>query len=123
MNTKRYRYLQKLQRKRQGYSKDSWESIINLKEDADEIDPFFIYRMNLPGQGNGPPFVFKTLITSLQIAMLMDCESVNVNPLQEEEAFFDAMHSRVKGYKRLCLYVMEPASMSLIRIATMEVKS
>ena len=122
-DTKRYAFLRKQQKKSLGPTTQSIEAIMKLKESCKDIDPFFIYKVNMEGMNEGPTFVFKTSRQALQIAMDMDINSTTNNPLKEEEAFFDGQHSRVKNFKTLSLFTLHPAMKKLVRIASMEVKS
>ena len=65
-------------------------------------------------------YVFKSLRISATIAFQMDIDSTTSNPLQQEVVFFDAMHSCVKGYKTLTLWVHNPILVKLQWLATME---
>ena len=63
--------------------------------------------MNCEEINNEPSYVFKTSHKCLEMALKMDCGEETVGPknsLSEEDAYIDAMHSRVSGYKT-CYHV------------------
>ena len=53
----------------------------------------------------------------------MDIDATGDNPMKYEECFFDAMHSRVRGYKTLSAFVCCRPLRMIVRLASMEVKS
>ena len=45
------------------------------------------------------------------------------NPLQQQVAFLDGLHSHVKNYITLTMWVYNPVTVGLFRLAVMEVES
>ena len=102
---------------------NSLEAVGILKEQTDQEDPYFIYRINDGRFNNGLNYVFKTSTEMAKLAIAMDCDGEGDNPLKDEIAYFDAIHTRVVGYKSIALWVLHPATHSLLRLCNMEMKS
>ena len=64
---------------------------------------------------------------SLEIALKMkqklDSDEHAPNSLSAEYAYFDGMHSRIRGYKTLTLWVYYPRMCKVVLLAVMETKS
>ena len=82
-----------------------------------------IYKVNDASFNDEQDIVFKTSRRMLNLALSMDQNATTKSPLQEEIAYFDAMHSRCKNWKTLTLWVYHPVSRKLMCLATMETKS
>jgi hypothetical protein len=122
-NTRRFQYLKKKYRKETDVystSEQSWNAMIIMREAAQKVDPFFLYRMNFKGMNEQPTYVWKSHRDAIKIAAMMDVDMEGDNPMKDEEVFFDAMHSRVRGYKTFSLFVCIRPARLLIRLATME---
>ena len=59
----------------------------------------------------------------VQIAMMMDIDNAESNPLQLENCYFDAMHKRVQGFESLGLWTFHPTTTKIFHLATMEIHS
>ena len=46
--------------------------------------------------------------------------NIQVNPMKEQVAYLDGMHSRIQGYVTLTLWVYSPVILGVMRLATME---
>ena len=75
----------------------------------------------MTGQGNS--YVFKSSKKMAQLAINMDQNQYIKCPLMDELAYFDGMHKHCQGWELLTLWLYNPASCRLYRIATMEVKA
>ena len=91
-----------------------------LKSDKDK---YLIYKWECKAMGQKASYVFKTSAISLKIALMMsgrikagDNESI----LVEEPAYFDGMHSRVKYFVSLTLWVFHPAMRMMMILAIMD---
>ena len=74
----------------------------------DETDPFHIYRINNGSMNNGSDYVFKfSKFIAENIAVRMDINKP-YNILQEENAYFDAKHTRVHSFKSFGLWTYHP---------------
>ena len=96
--------------------------VVTLKKTSDNIDPFHIFRINDSEMNNGPDYVMKSSSKILTVALQMDQDGEK-NPLQEEDAYFNGCHSRCTDFISLGLWVQHPSMRSLIRLASMEVKT
>ena len=56
------------------------------------------------------------------MAILMDVEGPE-NILQLENAYFDATHTRVYGFKTFAMWLIHPAMKQILRLASMELCS
>ena len=89
----------------------------------DETDPFHIYRINNGSMNNGSDYVFKfSKFIAENIAVRMDINKP-YNILQEENAYFDATHTRVHSFKSFGLWTYHPTMHQTIRLASMEMRS
>ena len=57
-----------------------------------------------------------------EIAILMDVDGPE-NILQLENAYFDATHTRVYGFKTLAMWMVHPAMKQILRLTSMEIRS
>ena len=72
---------------------------------------------------NGSDYVFKFLrFIAENITVCMDINKP-YNILQEENAYFDAMHTRVHGFKSFGLWTYHPTMHQMIQLASMEMQS
>ena len=84
---------------------DMFKNVRCLKTGADEHDPYYIHKMNCKSINGEQSYVFKSSKLAGEIALKMD-RNLDVgwnNPLNEEYAYLDGMHSCVHGYKTLTL--------------------
>ena len=56
------------------------------------------------------------------MAILMDVKGPE-HILHLENAYFDAMHTRVYGFKTLAMWLIHPAMKQILRLASMELRS
>ena len=106
----------------QGLDHNSFDAVGILKQKTDQKDPFYIYKIGNKNLGGGTDFVFKSSRQLAKIALAMDVDGPE-NILQMENAYFDATHTRVYGFKSLGLWVIHPAMRKILRLASMEIRS
>ena len=86
-------------------------------------DKYLIYDWKCKSFGNENSYVFKTSEMSMRIAVLM-VGKIQVCGrdylLTEEPAFFDGMHSRVKYFVSLTLWVFHPGMHCMVILAIMD---
>ena len=100
---------------------ESYRNIRSLKESTDQKDIFHIYKMNCEEINNEPSYVFKTSCKCLEIALKMDYGEETVGPkASEEDAYIDAMHSRVNGYKTVTMWTFHPGMNKVVNLAIMD---
>ena len=83
-NTRRFRYLIKKYRQEQAQyptSEHSWDAVRILRKQVEEIDPFFIYSMNVEDTNDKPGYIFKSSRQAMELAALMDSDIVSDNPM------------------------------------------
>ena len=88
-------------------------------------DPYLVYKECCSHKvvGEDSSFVFKTSNTALEIAAKMSGMKTSKgepSDLQKELAFFDGMHSHVRLYKTLTLWVYHSAICKMMLLAIME---
>ena len=98
----------------------SFDALGKLKEKADEKDKYYVYKMNNRSMNGQASYVFKSSRIKAECALQMDKESDG--PLAQEFCYFDAMHSRFRGFKTITLWVLHPLIRRMLKIACMEVE-
>ena len=66
-------------------------------------------------------YVFKSSGEVVGIAIMMDINNPQVNPLQFENCYFYATHKHVQGFKSLGLWTFHPAMKKILHLAIMEI--
>ena len=89
----------------------------------DKKDPFYIYRVGNKNYGNSSDFVFKTSRKMAEIAIQMDKTNTEDTLLKTCNAYFDATHTRVHGFKSLGLWFLHPTMAEMQRLASMEIRT
>ena len=92
----------------QGMDHNSFDAVGIVKQKTDKKDPFYIYRIGNRNLGGSTDFVFKSSRKMAQMALNMDIDGES-NLLQMENAYFDATHTWVYGFKSLGLWLIHPA--------------
>ena len=110
-----------------GADHNSFDAVGILKATTDKKDPYYIYNIgnkNYSQFGNmaGTDHVFKSSRKMAQLALQMDVDAEE-NILQLENAYFDATHTRVYGFKTFALWLLHPAMKQMIWLASMEIRS
>ena len=59
----------------------------------------------------------------VQIAIMMDINSTESNPLQLENCYFYATQKRVQGFKSLGMWTFHPTMKKILHLASMEILS
>ena len=77
---------------------NSFDAVGIMKQTTDTRDKFYIYRIGNRNLNGGSDYVFKSSKKMGEMALLMDVEGPE-NILQLENAYFDATHTRVYGFK------------------------
>ena len=106
----------------QGMDHNSFDAVGIVKAKTDTKDPFYIYKIGNKNLSGGSDFVFKSSRRTAKIALDMDVDG-EANILQMENAYFDATHTRVYGFKSLGLWLIHPAMKKILRLASMEIRS
>ena len=106
----------------QGMDHNSFDAVGIVKAKTDTKDPFYIYKIGNKNLSGGCDFVFKSSRRMAKMALDMDVDG-EANILQMENAYFDATHTRVYGFKSLGLWLIHPAMKKILRLASMEIRS
>ena len=106
----------------EGMDHNSFDAVGIVKQKTDTKDPFYIYKIGNKNLGGGIDYVFKSSTKLAKIAIQMDVDG-EPNLLQLENAYFDATHTRVYGFKSLEMWLLHPAMRKMLRLASMEIRS
>ena len=106
----------------QGMDNNSFDAVGIVKQKMDKKDPFYIYRIGNQNLGGGTDYVFKSSRKMAQMALNMDIDG-EPNILQMENAYFDATHTQVYGFKSLGLWLIHPVMKKILRSVSMELWS
>ena len=102
---------------------NSFDAVGIVKRAVDKKDPFYIYRVRNKNYGNSSDFVFKTSQKMAEIAIQMDKTNTEDTLLKTCNAYFDATHTRVHGFKSLGLWFLHPTMAEMQRLASMEIQT
>ena len=83
------------------YSQDlnSFDAVGIIKQATDKKDRYYIYQIN-NGNLNNSDFVFKSSRAMAELAIAMDVDSPISSVLQQENAYFDATHTRDPQFQK-----------------------
>ena len=102
---------------------NSFDAVGILESETDKEDPFYIYRIN-NGRLNGSSYyVFKSSYEMALLALKMDVNDKEDKGLQQENAFFDATHVRVFGFKSFGHWLVHSSMREMVHLASMEKRS
>ena len=100
----------------------SLAAVTEVKKSSDKIDPYYIYKINSKDMNNSEDYVMKSSKMLLELALKMDQDGDD-NLLNEVDAYFDGCHSRCLGFISSGLWFQHPSMRSILRIASMEVRT
>ena len=107
-----------------GIDNGSFDAVGLVKRKTDQGDPYYIYEIGNKNytMDDVCDYVFKTSRKMALMAINMDQDGQE-NTLQMENAYFDATHSRVHGFKTIGLWLVHPAMHQILHLASMELCS
>ena len=105
-----------------GHDHNSFDAVGIIKRTTDTQDKFYIYRIRNQNLNGGSDYVFKSSKKMGEMALLMNVEGPE-NILQLENAYFDATHTKVYGFKTFAMWLIHPAMKQILRLASMELCS
>ena len=114
--------LQEVRQETVGHNWSSINAVVKLKRGQDSVDKYHIYKVNDKKWNGNPTFVMKSSKLSAETALQMDTHNKK-SPLTESVVFMDGLHSRVKDYITLTLWVENPIICKTQRLASMECAS
>ena len=107
-----------------GIDNNSFDVVGLVKRKTDQGDPYYIYEIGNKNYTTDDvcDYVFKTSRKIALMAINMDQDGPE-NILQMENAYFDATHSWVHGFKTIGLWLVHPAMLQILHLASMELRS
>ena len=105
-----------------GHDHNSFDAVGLIKRTTDTRDKYYIFRIGNKNLNGESDYVFKSSKKMGEIAWHMDVDGPD-NILQLENAYFDATHTRVYGFKTLAMWTVHPAMKQILRLASMELRS
>ena len=106
-----------------GHDVDSFDAVGIMKQKINKRDTYHIYQINNGNLNNSSDYVFKASKRMAELAISMDVDSPEKSVLQEENAYFDATHTHIHGFKSLGLWMYHPAMRKILRLVTMDICS
>ena len=106
-----------------GKERHSIDAVATVKKMQDRFDRSHIYEVNDCKMNNRPSYAFKSSTPMAKIALLMDQDHEEKTPFQDVVAFMDGLHSHVKDYKTLTLWLQNPVIHHMQCIAYMDCES
>ena len=114
--------LQEVRRETVGQDWSSMNADVKLKRGQESVDKYHIYKVNDKKWNGNPTFVMKKSKLSAEMALCMETCNKKT-PLTECVVFMYGLHSRVKDYITLTLWVENPIICKMQRLASMECAS
>ena len=105
-----------------GHNWSSTNAVVKLKRGQDSVDKYHIYKVNDKKWNGNPTFVMKSSKLSAETTLCMDTHNKKT-PFTECVVFMDGLHSRVKDYITLTLWVVNLIIYKMQRLASMECAS
>ena len=93
-----------------------------IKNKIDTVDPFYIYKINDRKWNGSGTYIFKSSQTTTKIGLAM-YRTARQTPFRDLVAHMDGLHSHVKGFVTLTLWVKNPVSLITHRLACMKCES
>ena len=106
-----------------GHDVISFDAVGMMKQKTDKRDTYHIHHINNGNLNNSSDYVFKASRRMAHLAISMDVDSNEKSVLQDKNAYFDAMHKRIHGFKSLGLWMYHPAMRKILRLASMDICS
>ena len=100
----------------------SFDAVGIIKRKTDTKDLYYIYIINNGNLNNGSDYIFKASKQMTRIALAMDVDGPE-NVLQLENAYFDATHTWIYGFKSLGLWMFHPSQRKILRLACMDIRT
>ena len=91
-----------------GKERHSIDAVGTVKKTQDRFDWLHIYEVNDCKMNNQSSYVLKSSTPMAKIAPLMDQDHEEEMPFQDVVAFMDGLHSHVKDYVTLTLWLHNP---------------
>ena len=105
-----------------GMDHHSFHAVAIIKKKIDTVDPFYIYKINDRKWNGSGTYIFKSSQTTAEIGLAMD-RTARQTPFRDLVVHMDGLHSCVKGFVTLTLWVKNPVSLITHRLTCMECES
>ena len=105
-----------------GMDHHSVHAVAIIKNKIDTVDPFYIYKINDRKWNGSGTYIFKSSQNATEIGLAMD-RTARQTPFRDLVAHMGGLHSCVKGFVTLTLWVKNPVSLITHRLACMEYES
>ena len=106
-----------------GQDLNSFDAVGIIKQATDKKDRYYIYQINNGNLNNNSDFVFKSSRAMAELAIAMDVDSPISSVLQQENAYFNATHTRVHGFKSLGFWMYHHSMRKILQLASMDIRS
>ena len=100
---------------------NSFDVVAIIKRKTDEYHLYYTYRVNNGLCNNTSDYVFKSSREMVALAIMMDIDNPDANPLQFENCYFNVTHKCVQGFKSLGLWTFHPTMKKILCLASMEI--
>ena len=80
-----------------------------VKKNSDAFDKYHIYKINDRALNSQPSYVFKSSKAACKVALEMHFDKTSKNPLQQQVAFLDGLHSHVKIFYNIDIVGVQPS--------------
>ena len=106
-----------------GTEQHSIDAVATVKNTQEHFDRLHIYEVNDKKMNGQPSYVFKSSTPMAKITLLMDQDHLQKTPFQDVVVFMDGLHSHVKDYITLTLWLHNPVIRHIQRIAYIDCES
>ena len=101
----------------------SIDAVATVKKTQEHFDRLHIHEVNDKKMNGQPLYVFKSSTPMAKITLLMEQDHPQITPFQDVVVFMDGLHSHVKDYITLTLWLHNPVIRHMQRIAYMGCES
>ena len=106
-----------------GKERHSMDAVATVKKMQDKFGQLHIYEVNDCKMNNQPLYAFKSSTLMAKIALLMDQDHDEKMPFQDVLVFMDGLHSHVKDYTKITLWLHNPVIHHMQCITYMDCES
>ena len=106
-----------------GKDRHSIDAVATVQKMQDRFDQLHIYEVNDHKMNNWPLYALTSSTPMAKIALLMDQDHEEKMPFQDVVEFMDGLHSHVKDYTTLTLWLHNPVICHMQHIAYMDCES
>ena len=101
---------------------NSFDAVAIIKQKTNEYSLYYTCRVNNGKCNNTSDCVFESSRLMVALAIMMDIDNPEANPLQFENCHFNVTHKHGQGFKSLLgLWTFHPAMKKMLCLASMEI--